>query len=62
MATHYPTPQELGIKTPFYLNSRQYEQGFLLALKGKTIHTSEHSFSFTKGFNMGALVSTEIDL
>ena len=61
MSNHYPTPQEFGIKTPFYLSAKQYEQGFLYALKGKSIgDNSEYSWSFTKGFKMGILVSDEI--
>jgi len=61
MADHYPTPQEYGIKTPFYLNARQYEQGFLYALKGKEFdEQTNRSLSFTKGFKMGSIVSDEI--
>jgi len=61
MANNYPTPQKFGIRTPFYLSARQYEQGFLHALKGKSIEDqANYSLSFTKGFKMGIIVSDEI--
>lgn len=59
MSTHYPTPQELGIKTPFYLSTKDYEMGFLHALKGKPLNAHGepvHNWSFTSGFKMGAIV------
>ena len=61
MSNHYPTPQEMGIKPPFYLNGKAFERGFLYALKGKTISDNhDHSRSFSKGYEMGALVFNEL--
>ena len=64
MSTHYPTPQELGIRTPFYLSAKDFEMGFLQALKGKSLNSkgeSELNWSFTSGYKMGTIVLNEWD-
>ena len=61
MANHYPTPSEIGLRTPFYLRADIFDQGFLCALKGKEVNLQqEKSRSFQAGYRLGLSIQDEI--
>ena len=52
----YPTPQEVGIKTPTHLIKARYDAGFKHALKGEQLFRTEHlKLSFREGYRAGKL-------
>ena len=52
----YPSPQEVGIKTPTHLIKTRYDAGFKHALKGEQLFRTEHlKLSFREGYRAGKL-------
>ena len=52
----YPSPQEVGIKTPAHLIKTRYDAGFEHALKGEQLVRIEHlKLSFREGYRAGKL-------
>ena len=52
----YPSPQEVGIKTPHHLIKARYDAGFKHALKGEQLFRTEHlKLSFREGYRAGKI-------
>lgn len=61
MQTHYPSPDEVGIKIPAYLRADRFCHGFTHALKGGQITQVEHlKLSFREGYRCGKLYLREL--
>lgn len=56
MQTHYPSPQEVGIKIPVHLREERFRRGFRHALQGGQITKIEQlKLSFREGYRCGKL-------